>query len=702
MLAEDAINDAEKIGPWRFGKPFETSYDLENSGVWHDLDNGERVWRLALTSKGAMNMNVIFDQYKLVPGDQLFIYNKDRSDVIGPFTYLNNKEWEGLATMPVSGETIIIELLQRHPGLAQKSILRIGQVTHGYRDIFGKAREIYQKGLGSSGACNNNVVCPEGDPWRCDISSVAIIVVSGSGMCTGTVLNNHAQDQRPLFLSANHCGTNVTNWVFRFNWESPTCTPTQNGPTTQSVSGATWLANSAGSDFCLMELSSSIPASYNVYYAGWDASGVTPSNTTVIHHPSGDVKKISFDQDAPVQASWSSAQCWKILNYEDGTTEPGSSGSGLWDQDHHLIGQLYGGSASCSSITEDYYGRLSVSWDGGGSPTTRVKDYLDPNNTGIKVLDGLGTGSCAGVVYDYDASIPSIDGLSANYCNESAVTPTATLKNNGSVTLTQADIMYDFNNGQSTGTIPWTGSLASGAITTVNLPSFNLVAGVNTLVVTSSSPNGNADMNTGNDSETSNFNAVLNGVNVSIDIIQDQYGSETTWEINDGTNVLYTGGPFSDGNDQQLEAADVCLEIGECYNFVIYDVFGDGICCTYGNGSYTVQLDYNGMVLASGGQFQNQESTNFCLNVADLEENVLNNVKVYPNPSSGVVTVDLSKLGNTTATVRFTDMKGGLIEQRVVDGPVTTFDLSRQAAGLYFVEVITSAGKAVHKLSIRN
>ena len=699
LIAEDAINDAEKMGPWRFGKAFETSYNTNNSGVWHEIENGEQIWRLAIRSKNALSMNVIFDEYILVPGDQVFIYNEDRLDVIGPFTHQNNKDWKGLATLPVSGETIIIELHRTNADSDKKSKLSIGQVTHGYRDIFGYAKDIYEKGLGDSGACNNNVICPEGDPWRCEISSVAIIIVGGSGACTGSILNNHLQDERPLFLSANHCGLNVTNWVFRFNWDSPTCNTTANGPTNQTVSGATLLANSSGSDFSLMELSSPIPASYNIYYSGWDATGDFPTNQTGIHHPSGDVKKISFDNDAAVHGTMAGAPCWQILTWEDGTTEPGSSGSGLWDQNHHLIGQLFGGTASCGNNIDDFYGRLDISWDG-GSPTSRLKDHLDPNTTGVKLLDGLGTGSCTGIIYDYDASIASINGIDASYCNASSITPTVTLKNNGNVTLTSVDINYDFNSGATTGTIPWTGSLAYGATEVVTLPSFTLSSGANTLTVTSDQPNGNADMSVSNDSKTSNFSVIMNGVLVSIDIIIDDYGSETTWEINDGAgNILYTGGPYSDGNDGTLESTVVCLGMDECYNFVIYDSYGDGICCAYGNGSYAV--NYNGSVYASGGTFGDEETTNFCVTLG-LNENDLSGVRLYPNPTTGVITVDLSKTELINASLKVTNTLGKIVTQRQISKAISQIDLSKEANGLYLVEIVTESGKLVHKLTLNN
>ncbi|MCB0764817.1 MAG: secretion system protein Por, partial [Flavobacteriales bacterium] len=111
--------------------------------------------------------------------------------------------------------------------------------------------------------CNINVICPEGIGWENEIRSVAIITVGGSGFCTGTLLNNCAQDSTPYFLTANHClDANVENWVFRFNWDSPVCDPTENGPTDQTVSGCELLVNSGGTDVALLRLNSIPPEEY--------------------------------------------------------------------------------------------------------------------------------------------------------------------------------------------------------------------------------------------------------------------------------------------------------------------------------------------------------------------------------------------------------------------------------------------------------
>ena len=123
-----------------------------------------------------------------------------------------------------------------------------------------------------------------------------ILTSGGSRLCTGSMVNNTAQDLTPYFLTANHCLGGNDSWIFMFNYESSGC-QNQNGLTNMTVSGSTLLANSATSDFALLELNESIPEDYNVFFSGWDVTGNTPNIPVCIHHPSGDIKKITFDED---------------------------------------------------------------------------------------------------------------------------------------------------------------------------------------------------------------------------------------------------------------------------------------------------------------------------------------------------------------------------------------------------------------------
>jgi hypothetical protein len=212
-------------------------------------------------------------------------------------------------------------------------------------------------------------------------------------------VNNVREDQTPYFLTANHCyeawgGQDVTTWVFWFNYQSATCANPSTEPPADSMTGSVLRAANAESDFCLVELSTTIPTSYSVFFNGWSNQNVAATSAVGIHHPAGDIKKISFDDDPLTSTAYLSetvvpgANHWRVGQWEDGTTEGGSSGSPIYDQNHRVVGQLHGGYASCTSLTSDWYGKFSTSWNFGGTAATRLSDWLDPDGTGAETLDG--------------------------------------------------------------------------------------------------------------------------------------------------------------------------------------------------------------------------------------------------------------------------------------------------------------------------
>jgi len=92
---------------------------------------------------------------------------------------------------------------------------------------------------------------------------------------------------------------------------------------------------------------------------------------------------------------------------------------------------------------------------------------------------------------------------------------------------------------------------------------------------------------------------------VVLELILDRWGSETVWELYEGANVIETGGPYTDTGSnaaQPKQEFSFCLPDGD-YTFVIYDLYGDGMCCTAGNGSFLLRNVGTGKVLASGGTF---------------------------------------------------------------------------------------------------
>ncbi len=389
LLVEDSIEEAQGM-PFRFGRAFDVHWDINAIGAWTELTDGGRVWRLRIICPDAYSINLLYDTYSVPEGARLYVFSEDGQTVRGAFTHRNNKDHGHFATAPVKGQATIVEY--HEPAEARgRSELVISRVVHGYKDIF-RWSEKDSDGFGSSGFCNINVNCPEGDPWQVEKRAVAMVLTAGgTRWCSGSLVNNVRQDETPLFLTANHCLGSESSWIFMFNYESPSCADID-GPTNFTLQGSTRLANWSTSDFALLLLNEPPPDSYYVYYAGWSAVNSPSTSSTAIHHPSGDIKKISFDYDPVTSANYLSTTGnthWRVGNWEEGTTEGGSSGSPLFDHNHRVVGQLHGGYASCYSITADWYGKFAVSWDGGGSPATRLRDWLDPDNTGALMLNGF-------------------------------------------------------------------------------------------------------------------------------------------------------------------------------------------------------------------------------------------------------------------------------------------------------------------------
>lgn len=208
-----------------------------------------------------------------------------------------------------------------------------------------------------------------------------------------------------------------------------------------------------------------------------------------------------------------------------------------------------------------------------------------------------------------DAGISAVITPSGNICS-SNITPEVTLKNFGANNLTSATINYDVDGGTNN-TYNWTGNLGSGSSANVTLSSIGVSGGDHTFNASTSNPNGTTDSNTGNDTASSAFYSGSNALTLTI--ILDNYPEETSWDLQDGSgNVLASGGTYGSQPDGSTVIETMCVADG-CYDFTIYDSYGDGICCNYGIGSYELVEDATSTVLASGGEFGSSETTNFCV-----------------------------------------------------------------------------------------
>ena len=381
-------------GPYRFAMPRKVLITPQTDGTWEDIDEETRLWRLHVTAPNAVSINLGFGRYYMPRGGKMFIYASDESHVLGPFTEDDNKKHGQLWTPLIHSDDIVVEVTIG-ASEAEQLELELSSINHGYRGL----RRFFKddKGLGGSGWCNVNVACPEGDDWRDQIRSVAGYSFGGTHQCTGVLVNNTNEDDTPYFLTARHCfdlnpSQQAASMVIYWNYQASTCGGTY-GSDDQTQSGAIFRAAYAGSDFALVELDDEPSMVFDVYYAGWDRSSTVPSSAVGIHHPSGDIKKISFENDplSVNQYPWGSYPPdthLRVADWDVGTTESGSSGSPIFNSNKHITGLLHGGWASCYNDDPDWYGRFYRSWTGGGTASTRLSDWLDPSGIGTTSLDG--------------------------------------------------------------------------------------------------------------------------------------------------------------------------------------------------------------------------------------------------------------------------------------------------------------------------
>lgn len=684
LRQEDETLDQIKDMPWRYGYIHYVDVSIEE-GRMTELPNGDRVWQLMVESKGAQTLNFTFDKYFLVPGATVFVYTPNYDRVLGSFTYENNKDHGFLTTTLMQSDKAIIELYEPKAAIGM-STLHLQRVVHGYR-----ALDYKDKYIGDSGPCNNNVVCPEGDNWRDQIRSVGILLSQNNlsaGFCSGALVNNTCEDETPYFLTANHCGADDPTTVVGFNFESTTCVGNTGPYLNNTISGVTERASNGGSDFMLLELSSTPPASYNVFYSGWDRTGNVSTGHVGIHHPAGDVKKITFDVDPGSQATYSNALCWRVGNWEDGTTEGGSSGSPLFGSNGLIIGQLYGGSASCSSITEDFYGRFDVSWDGGSSPGDELKTWLDPCNTGVTTLEGYDPNA---VVFNEDASLIFSQAPSSPLCTNS-ISQKLVLRNRGVADLTSAEIQYSLNGVFQT--YNWTGLLSSNQTELIDLGDATLASGNYTFEAYISNSSLVLDQDTSNDSVVVDFD-INNGTGVFISLTTNFAGDENRIEIRDQNDNLIE---FEDNfDDTENYSFSYCLSSGS-YCVSIFDSGNNGLAPTFFFDPGNYRLEVAGQEIFNGDGIG--EEYTYCFDV-DAPSSIRNvnaiDFALYPNPASNGFTIAAE---NQMESIQVYDVLGHLVYQEspgTTKAYINTVDWSR---GMYVVKVSTTMGTGTHKMML--
>lgn len=664
LLAEDEELRRRGEKTLRFGLPVHVKIDVWSRGLHQQIENTE-VCRFRIQSGKALSLNLIFSEFDLPDDGRVFIYNSQNNVVAGPFQKDDAQPDGSFGTLPYPGEDLVIEY---NGPLNNDASLKISYVIHGYRDLDKELRS-----FGESGSCNINVNCAEGNPWRDQISSVVMLLTSNnSRYCTGALINNTSQDGTPFVLTANHCEPGP-NDIFLFNYQSAGCT-NSDGSTNQSIQGCIVRARSANTDFCLLELNRIPPLSFNAFYSGWERSPLPPSSGTVIHHPSGDIKKLAFDDDPSEAGVFLGAVCWKVNEYELGTTESGSSGCPMYNSQKRIVGQLYGGEASCEESILDFYGKFHLSWDG-SSPSRRLKDWLDPRGLNQMYIDGTPANFSQ---KQYDARLVSVQDLEDEYCEIRPVVPRVSVRNMGSTAITAMQLNWTLNEGEVQST-NWSGLLDINSNVLVNLPELNHGAGEYSLKVWINSLSPQPDQNNLNDTIVRSFR-VKEGYVFHLEINTDEQSLETGFTISDSDeNEVYSLSPGSLANYRSYRY-DFCLPQG-CYTLKMIDTGNNGLCCNYGTGNYRLVSPF-GSVIAQGSSFDAEHISEFCFDsTLSVNGKSIQFVNIFPNPASEFVVVQADQ----PTFLHIYDTGGRLIYQLNEEVLEQQISLSGFRNGLYLL-----------------
>jgi lysyl endopeptidase len=412
-LNHDALEmeDRSKQLDVRFAAPIDCHFDMENDGDWQTTAEGKNAWSITLTAKNATNLSFLIEDFFLPEGSQLYFFNKNKTHIVGPFTFKNNNMQQIFVSDAIVGDEVTI-FYQAPVSLKAKPIMTVKRIFYGYKkniqlphnqenSVEERGSLLQNFGFATSLSCNINVNCSDVDTLAQSIKKsvvrITMVLKEGMGYCTGTLMNNTNEDGRPYILTGFHCQDGYTpyynQWKFDFHYESDSCTNPTSEPASLPLYGCQLRAGWRNTDFLLLELTSPLPSFYDAVYSGWTRKDIAAnSKLMMVHHPSGDIKKYSETNGTKPTVVYTQPIKWNNTvttpaNHHlrmiptKGIFEVGSSGCGLFTKEKQLVGNLNGGDFNGCTVNSAYFGRLATSWNGNGTAATRLKDWLDPANT---------------------------------------------------------------------------------------------------------------------------------------------------------------------------------------------------------------------------------------------------------------------------------------------------------------------------------
>lgn len=395
---DDAFAETESVKFRRVAATQKADLDPAEVGTWETLPDGTSLWRIKIVAPGALWTGIGMGTCRLPDGARLWVYDE-------AFTQLRPCESGAPAShgqrwrYPIPGETAVIEIHCPTPGDPD---VHIGTVIHGYEPPLGDED--------CPGECSPDVACADlgiEDIHRAFMRMYVPIDLpdcdtTGIAMCSGSLVNNTANDCRPFVLSAAHCVRNpglVPGSTFLFNYDRPGCCEGV-APDTDTMEGATfrmsWIGgytddclpvDPGGSDIALIELDDAVPLEFDARFNGWSRAIDTTDQVGTVHQPAGAKSKkvaVSFDgytTNGPTRL--------RIAEWDLGSIKSGSSGSPFFNQDGRVIGVVSTGGpdSDCPSVNVGF-ARFDASWTGGGAPSSRLRDWLDPTKSNALTIPG--------------------------------------------------------------------------------------------------------------------------------------------------------------------------------------------------------------------------------------------------------------------------------------------------------------------------
>lgn len=387
------------------------NYSIENSGNWSVLKD-KRIWKLAIYAPKSNSISLYYNNFYLPKGSKLRIYGQNKGNFL-EYEYSDKiKKNSYFATDFVQGEYIFLEYSEPI-NFSDTAKIEINELNYIPQSNSKLAKNT---GFGTSDECQINVNCSQATDWQ-DVKNSTVRWLSrnkdGSWWCSGTVVQTADFSFKPYILSAEHnildnnyfpaATSYFSQFIFYFGYESQTCeTPNNEADINyKTLTGCKLIARSGasgslkGSDFILLELFDTIPILYSAYYAGWSRENIEINYGFCLHHPNGDIKKISKSFGTVSTAKFGKedafwATNWQLFGDKIGTTEIGSSGSALFNGNKQIVGTLTSGESSCSEpLNLDYFGKFSYHWDKNSSkPENQLKAWLDPLSSGVYSISG--------------------------------------------------------------------------------------------------------------------------------------------------------------------------------------------------------------------------------------------------------------------------------------------------------------------------